>query len=204
MDYSKKIKNIEPIQETKVTITRENLSQFIEEPCLDACRYLYDKNIETYMSSANKEDIGKYGYIDIVFDSLSMENKQIVLNLLEKEDIKDKIEFSSGAHGSEPIRIIKIKTPINDQTTVGEVRNDFMKILELFKLQDVLYGRFTYEQILEIIKTSYGIDDNDIDKELIHDLGYIYCDKDNTYFESQELLNKHLNYLHRNKEESIR
>lgn len=204
MDYSKKIKNIEPILETNVTITRENLSRFIEEPCLDACRYLYDKNIETYMSSANKGNIGKYGYIDIVLDSLSMENKQIVLNLLEKEDIKDKIEFSSGGHGSEPIRIIKIKTPINDQTTVGEVRNDFMKILELFKLQDVLYGRFTYEQILEEIKTSYGMDENDIDKELIHDFGYIYCDEDNTYFESQELLNKHLNYLHRNREESIR
>ena len=203
MDYSKKIKDIDPIEETTVIITRDDLNQFIEEPCLDACRYLYDNNIKTYMSSANKSNIGGYGYIDIELNSLSMENKQIILNLLEQEEMKDKLELSTG-HGSDHVRIIKIKSPINENTTTGEVRNDFMRIVELFKVQDVLYGRNTYEEIVAEIKDTYGIDENNIDKELIQDFGYFYCEEDNIYFKSQELLTKHLNYMHREKDESIR
>src|ERR1035437_10524830 len=59
--------------------TRESLSKLVEAPLLEACEDLYDKNIRTAMSSANKKDIeyGGHAYIDIDFDSLSEENKAI-------------------------------------------------------------------------------------------------------------------------------
>ena len=191
-----KVKDIEPIHMEGVTITkRDDLKKVVEEPCLDACETLYDLNIETYMSSANKKNVGQYGYIDIVLGSLSKENQQILLRMLEGEN-KDRIVLSRGHGESEPIKIIKIRTLINEDTTVGDVKRAFMDIISTLKIQDVMYGRYSYEELVRIIKAAYG-EDIDIDEELIKACGYCYCQDDDVYFESEELLNKHLRYKQR-------
>ena len=191
-NYRKKVKDIEPIETEGTIITRETLHDFVEEPCLDACRYLYDLNIQTTMSSANKKDVGRYGYIHIALDSLSVENQQIILRMLEQENNEERIRLCK-EHGSVPTRIISIQTPINEDTTVGEVKKDFMQILSTLKMQDVLYGRYSHEEIIQYIKGCYG-QDIEIDEELIKAMGYWYCSDENVYFESEELLNKHLRY----------
>ena len=67
-DNGKRIKDIEPIELEGVIIKRkEDLRRVVEEPCLEACETLYDLNIETNMSSANRKDVGSYGYIYILF-----------------------------------------------------------------------------------------------------------------------------------------
>lgn len=193
--YKKKIRDIEPIETGGSIVTRETLQDFIEVPCLDACRYLYDLNIQTTMSSANKKDVVGYGYIHIALDSLSTENQQIVLRMLEQDNNEDR--FSLGTeHGSIPKRIISIKTPINEETTVGDVKKDFMQVLSSLKIQDVLYGRYSRDEVIQYIKSCYG-QDIEIDEELIKDIGFCYCSDEDIYFESEELLNKHLKYKNR-------
>ncbi len=193
--YKKKIRDIEPIETGGSIVTRETLQDFIEVPCLDACRYLYDLNIQTTMSSANKKDVVGYGYIHIALDSLSTENQQIVLRMLEQDNNEDR--FSLGTeHGSVPKRFISIKTPINEETTVGDVRKDFMQVLSSLKIQDVLYGRYSRDEVIQYIKSCYG-QDIEIDEELIKDIGFCYCSDEDIYFENEELLNKHLKYKNR-------
>lgn len=193
--YKKKIRDIEPIETGGSIVTRETLQDFIEVPCLDACRYLYDLNIQTTMSSANKKDVVGYGYIHIALDSLSTENQQIVLRMLEQDNNEDR--FSLGTeHGSIPKRIISIKTPINEETTVGDVKKDFMQVLSSLKIQDVLYGRYSRDEVIQYIKSCYG-QDIEIDEELIKDIGFCYCSDEDIYFENEELLNKHLKYKNR-------
>lgn len=193
--YKKKIRDIEPIETGGSIVTRETLQDFIEVPCLDACRYLYDLNIQTTMSSANKKDVVGYGYIHIALDSLSTENQQIVLRMLEQDNNEDR--FSLGTeHGSVPKRFISIKTPINEETTVGDVRKDFMQVLSSLKIQDVLYGRYSRDEVIQYIKSYYG-QDIEIDEELIKDIGFCYCSDEDIYFENEELLNKHLKYKNR-------
>ena len=35
---------------------RDDLANIVEEPCLAACRHLYDRNIRTFMSNGNVEN----------------------------------------------------------------------------------------------------------------------------------------------------
>lgn len=115
--------------------------------------------------------------------------------MLEQDNNEDR--FSLGTeHGSIPKRIISIKTPINEETTVGDVRKDFMQVLSSLKIQDVLYGRYSRDEVIQYIKSCYG-QDIEIDEELIKDIGFCYCSDEDIYFESEELLNKHLKYKNR-------
>lgn len=194
-NFRKKIRDIEPIETGGSKLTRDTLHEFVEEPCLDACRYLYDLNIETTMSSANKKDVGGHGYIHIALDSLSTENQQILLGMLEQDNNEER--FSIGTERGEiPKRIISIQTPINEETTVGDVRKDFMQVLSSLKMQDVLYGRYSRDEVIQYIKSCYG-QDIEIDEELIRDIGFCYCSDEDIYFENEELLNKHLKYKNR-------
>ena len=195
-DNEKRIKDIEPINLEGVTIKRkEDLKRFVEEPCLEACEALYDLNIETYMSSANKNNVGDYGYIQIICDSLSEENKQILLRMLEVENNKGRVYLGRG-HGSEHEKFIGLQISINEDTTVEDVKRAFRDIISTLKIQDVMYGRYSYEELVRIIKVAYG-EEIDIDEELIKAMGYCYCPDDDVYFEGEELLNKHLRYKQR-------
>ncbi len=52
----------------------------LEAPIKEACKLLYDLNIRTTFSSANKQDVTRrngYGWINIDYDSLSPENQAI-------------------------------------------------------------------------------------------------------------------------------
>lgn len=73
---------------------REDLRRIIEEPCLDACLTLYDKNIQTVSSSANEGNRGGEAYICINYDSLEEDNKQILKRLIE-EGIVEPLNLSN-------------------------------------------------------------------------------------------------------------
>ena len=55
-----KISEVEPIAEGRGrhVRTREELKNLVEIPLLATCEELYDKNIRTLSTSANKNDIG--------------------------------------------------------------------------------------------------------------------------------------------------
>lgn len=160
---------------------------------------IYDLNIETTMSSANKKDVGDYAYINIATDTLSSENNQILLELSEREGMENKFEVCN-QHGSTPKKIISIRTSINENTTVEEVKRDFMEMISGLKMQDVLYERFSSDEVMQFIKECFG-QDVEIDDNLIQEMGYYYSADDNVYFHGKELLEKHLKF--KNKEEEL-
>ena len=196
-NLKKKIKDVECIQSCgNVLLTRDNMKDYIEEPCLDACRYLYDLNIRTFWASANKQNVGNVGEIGINFDSLSTQNQQIFLEMLKKEINRDVI-FMYMADDIFKFRQIYIRPPINEETTVGDVKESFMKIISNLKMQDVLYGRFSREEVIEYIRGMASCRDLDVDEETIKELGFCYCKEDDIYFKNEELLRKHLAYKER-------
>jgi hypothetical protein len=121
------ITKILPIEEGGINIEKENdLEDIVEAPLLDACKLLYGKRIETVFSSANQKDIlDGYAYIVVDLEKLSEENKQIALAIGELGRI----------HGSIERKGIYIKIPITENSTVGEIKEESIKIAQQFKQQ---------------------------------------------------------------------
>lgn len=86
---AKKVKDVAAFhQGTSIPITRENLKDVVEEPCLKACQMLFDKNIETMDSGCNGENCSNCAYIIINYDTLSDANQQIADRLVNIGKIK--------------------------------------------------------------------------------------------------------------------
>ena len=119
------LKVIEPIEEGGITLeTREDLTRLVEPPLLEACQILFDKNIRTVMSSANKKDKGGKAHIIISFDELNEQNQQIANKLGTVYDYIGK-------------KYAKIEPPllITEQTTVGEIRKSALELVSKFEQQ---------------------------------------------------------------------
>lgn len=122
----KPLSEIEPIEEGGLTPqNREDLKMWVEAPLLDACQQFYDKGIKTVFSSANKTDINRYAYIALDFDSLSPRNQEIALRLGEEGKI----------HGSKPRKGIYLKIPVNNKTTVGDIKKAALEMVQQFEQQ---------------------------------------------------------------------
>lgn len=124
---------------------RSTLALIIDEPCLSSCEYLYDCNVLTLNSSANRNDIETGPFIIIDYSSLSDENK-LVAKKLEEEG---KIKFGKDENGN--ISTCAITFPISEDSTIEEVDNLFKKIASEFKKQDILYGYYTEEELDDMI-----------------------------------------------------
>lgn len=113
-----------PIEESGITLARrEDVSRLIEPPLRGACQALYDKNIETSMSSANKKDlVNGEVYITIFFDSLSPENQEVAKSLSQV--------YEYGGR-----KYVKITIPVTATTTVSEVEKAAIEIADKFKKQ---------------------------------------------------------------------
>ncbi len=168
------IKTISSIEEGGfVALTKENLTKLVEAPLLEACEELYDKNIQTIMSSANQKDIeyGGNAYIDIDFDSLSEENKLIATQLGELFEM----------HGFKPKKCIKLKFPVNENTTVGEIRKIAHEAVSKFKKQEMTWAkRYNLDDLAKI----YMVPRETLNPESFPDM---YYDAQTGYFyESEE------------------
>jgi hypothetical protein len=94
---------------------------------LDATKIFINKGIKTHASSANKKDVtSRDVYLILYFDSLNENNKKIIEK--EKYEIYEQQFFKK-------IKLVKITMPITNKTTVGEVREEFIKIANLFENQ---------------------------------------------------------------------
>lgn len=121
------LRAIEPIEQGGISVeTREDLVVLVEAPLLEACQHLYDKNIKTIMSSANKKDItsGKV-YIAIDFDSLSPKNQEIAKSLGEMFMM----------HGASPKPAINLEIPVDQDTTIAQVKIQAKELVEKFQQQ---------------------------------------------------------------------
>jgi hypothetical protein len=153
--------------------TREDIKNIVELPLLRACEELYDKNIRTLASSANKKDI-ESGEVHILvdFDTLSEENKAIARQHAEpKQD--------SGHWGGGRLFIIKI--PVSESTTVEEISTKAVAITNTFKKQSATWIRkkkienftATIDQLREGFFLE-GPEYDDPNSSVWDDLGYDY------------------------------
>ncbi len=226
--YSKKISEIEPIDSQEVmgddtrnviVRDREDLRKIIEAPCLAACMALYDKNIRTVSSSANKKDVGRKASITIDYDSLDENNKKRLNELVEKgiisleeiESVYDRVDHE-----------ISIEIPICEEDTVGIVSDKFMQIVANFQEQDVLYGKVTitdedkfnhldwfhHEELENKCDDNGEVSIEDIENlfekyksEYIEAYKLYYDEKENIIWRTEELYRKHKRYQEKQKAE---
>ena len=118
---------IEPITKGGlVPESREDLANLVEAPLLEACLVLFDKNIKTISSSANKGDIvaGK-AYVIIDYGSLNERNKDIA------RTFGDVYVF----HGSIDVPAVNLEIRVDKNTKVGQIRKAALAIVEKFEQQ---------------------------------------------------------------------
>lgn len=123
---------------------RDTLDIIIDEPCLEACRYLFDCNILTIASSANKTNIASdlaysRGFISIDYSSLDDNNKEIFHKLVENSIIQLDNNFEKG-------KTFNLEIPIAEDTTSEYFSNKMLSLAYYFQPQQILYGYYTLEE----------------------------------------------------------
>lgn len=184
----------------KVLEAREDFEKIIETPALKGVLALYDKNVQTLSHNANSESVGGFATIEINYNTLSDENREIVRDLDIAVPDDDKRDGSGQ-------RWISIKVPVAEDDTVGDVSERLFEATQPFVRQDVLYGsrEVTEEYLDKLTDWLYngGYDQFLEDRQnptleavlALKDPSIVYYGEENRVFANQELLNKHLDYL---------
>lgn len=123
---------------------RDILDIIIDIPCLEACRYLFDCNILTLASSANKTNITSdlacsKGFISIDYYSLDDNNKENFCKLVENGDIQLSDDFEKN-------RTFNLEVSIMEDTTVEDFSNQMLSLAYHFQPQQILFGCYTLEE----------------------------------------------------------
>jgi len=121
------ISSVEPIEEGGLSVENtEELETLVEAPLLDACKILHKKGIRTVFSSANKKDVvGGYAHIALDLGTLLEKNKEIAQRVGKPGKI----------HGATMKDGIYIEIPINENSTVGEIRQEAIRVAHGFEQQ---------------------------------------------------------------------
>ncbi|MDD5181633.1 MAG: hypothetical protein PHC66_00490 [Candidatus Nanoarchaeia archaeon] len=162
---------------------RSELKKVVEKPLLPACEELYDKNIRTTQSSANQKDIGLYGraFIEIDYQGLSSENKKIADDLVAK-----------GLGGFRDKETIDVYIPVNQETTVDEVKRKSLELAHRFKKQPVTWGMLTLKEITD---STPLLESDRTDPEKVAKMtGLVYDKDENIFYQSKELHKKAKEY----------
>lgn len=196
--------------ESCIPKNRDAIYLYADEPCVEACQLLYDLNIQTYTSNGHTHGMGTgQAYVGIVYDTLSDENKEIANNMIRNGLIRD----ITNAEGRGKGQTISLEVPISTESLVGDVSDSLVKLASFFQEQDVLYGRITSEELyaeaftkLEDGNYRYNLTFDVVSKEDMPELLPEYVENVHTclytgdgelYFETEDLYNKHMNYLNK-------
>jgi len=154
-----RILDLEAIVQSRDTpvLYREQLAELVERPLLSACEELYDKNIVTLSTSANKQNVefndpehpeqkrpGGGAYIIIDFDALSAKNQEIGRSLGEVYGVGSK-------------RNLRIVIPLTRESTFEEVQTKAEEIAHKFAKQRYRAVTGTLEQVRQL----FGFEPND-------------------------------------------
>lgn len=112
-------------------IYNEGIEKYIEAPCVNACKKLWDKNMFTKASVVDNNKIS------IVFDKLSKENENIFSKLVQEDN-----KHYCYSIKNEP----RIQIDFNNNAKENSVYLE--NLVEPFKLQDVTSGYMEKEEFL--------------------------------------------------------
>lgn len=109
----------------------------IEPPLIDAVKQLYELNIPTNLSGANNSDIGRgFAWIQIDYDKLSKNNKQVAQKLIEEQSaFFGKLEGGGWFISDKERDALYLKVPLNRNSTVGEIKIAFLELAKKFQEQ---------------------------------------------------------------------
>jgi hypothetical protein len=128
--------------------TKADLAKIVEEPCLAVCENLYDKNILTYWSSANKYAPNR-AYVLIRYESLDDINKKIANDLIKQGILSDtKYIFDSYNKADEYGKGLYLGIDTNPDMFVSDISKKLCQIADNFVLQDIKYNVYTPEYLL--------------------------------------------------------
>ena len=146
----KRIKDVSPIRQgTHIPVnTRDDLKEIVEEPCLKACQYLFDKNVETTESGCNGENCSDRAYIKIKYDTLDERNKQIadimiankIAQFIPKSDECIRHYFNE----------LRIEVPTSPEETVASVEKKLSKITKFFVHQRKIIKQIDPQEVLRM------------------------------------------------------
>lgn len=149
-DSVKRLRDVEQIflaGNTQVE-SKADLAKIVEEPCLAVCEDLYDKNILTYWSSANKK-FPKRAYVLIRYESLDDNNKKIADDLIAKGVLRDDFQMDSGNTAKEYGKALCLGIDTNPDMPVQEISDKLRQIASEFAPQDIKYNVYTPQYLLD-------------------------------------------------------
>ncbi|HRZ39538.1 MAG TPA: tetratricopeptide repeat protein, partial [Candidatus Omnitrophota bacterium] len=140
-----KIEDVEPVLELATVMEhRKKIGRFVERPLVAACEELYDKNIFTAASSANRNDAlwaqagEALAYLTLDHTAMSPENQELARGMIEGRIILPvgvSVEWNEGEASHQFVRIL---VEIKAETPVSEVENKTVAVARMFGLQRVL------------------------------------------------------------------
>lgn len=187
----KKLADIDPIGSCHIDIEfKADLASVVEGPLLSVCEKLFDKNIETYMSSANKTNLVTGSvHFNIIYESLSEKNKEIANQL-----IAEKKANLSQTHGSHQDTILNVKIEVTQESTWGEIEERANVLSERFVTQRLIPEVYSYEFLCDYLSAAIeeDIDGSVVPPEYFEQFGYFYNKQSNVFFKSKEDLRRAL------------
>ncbi|MBR3676901.1 MAG: hypothetical protein IKN71_07185 [Alphaproteobacteria bacterium] len=136
---------------------KADLKKIVEEPCLAVCEDLYDKNILTCWSSANK-DAPDRAYVLIRYESLDDNNKKIADDMIAKGILSDepRYQFDSFNAAQEYGKALYLCINTTPDTEVAKISEKLCQIAAAFLPQDIRYNVYTPQYLLENYFASGG------------------------------------------------
>lgn len=149
-DRNTKIADIKAIPESRHQIPQDeaHMEALFELPVREACMKLFDTGVETTTSSANGENDLSQGsaHIFVNYDSLSEKNKEVARSLAKtiteegkepdpnQSDNETALNLNRNQDGK---RILQMRVPLTDASTVGEVEGRFRIYTDQFENQRI-------------------------------------------------------------------
>jgi len=176
----KLLKDVKEISEDRGQFIgrRDVIKNIVEFPLVKAVEELYDKNIRTTETTANRGDIAnrKKAVIVIDFDTLSEENKEIANKICKV-----------GANKVDEYNYAEISFPVDDSTTVQEIEDRMLTATQQFKIQPLLWAQSRTEA--EIRKFFNIPAEENIDPQDYAD-HYYYDQESKLFYPSEEICRK--------------
>lgn len=177
---NKQIGEVSPIEENRSSYirNRSEIPQFVEPPLVRACEILYDNNVRTLSTTANRKDVEYDMPANIVidFDSLSPENKELA------RQVGEIVPYDK-------INAVILKHRVSATTPTKEIEEWASSLAKKFKKQPMTWAvTFTYEQILEWAMTRSW--KNLSPEELAREVGYFYDRQSGFFYVSEEHYHK--------------
>jgi hypothetical protein len=138
---TKRISDVDPIIATanESINGRDEIRGVVEEPLVVVCEYLFDRNIRTTETSANRRDAGSNGLIAIDYSMLSEENKRVADSAISRGQ----------AYKKEIGRLSDVRFPFPINTgdlTVDEISTVALSLVKDFGYQELPFGWGKYHK----------------------------------------------------------